>query len=225
MKKITLFVAGFLLATSMTKASEIINFSDLNSKFTSRFHQDAPIQFSERGIDFFVFQNGDFDFNTRPNEGARAYYYRTAGPSNENSRSLDNYGVRIEEDNFGRIRRIGNTFINYDAQDRVSRIGSVFLRYNRFALAQIGGLQLVYNRFGVLINTFGSIKSVRNYGFTNSNQVYCNNGNYFGNNRIDYDQNNDNQYNNDYYYRNDGTKAKIEDREVEGSGVKNPGRR
>ena len=144
-------------------------------------------------------------------------------------------------DNFERIRRIGNTFINYDFQDRVSRIGSIFLRYNRFALVQIGGLQLIYNRFGELIDTFGSVKSRRYSGFTNtyyygngnnSNVYYrnnnnnsnCNNDNFSDSNNF---QNNDDLQNNDnhYYFRSDGTKAKIEDKKENDSEVKSETRR
>lgn len=237
MKKITILVASLMLATFASKASEIINLSDLNSDFISRFNHNEPIQFSERGIEFFVFSNGEFDFNTRPNQNQGNYYFKTAGKrtSEVNSGQFDNYGVRIEQDNFGRIRRIGNTFINYDIQDRVSRIGSIFLRYNRFSLIQIGGLQLVYNRFGELINTFGSIKNFRNYGFTNN--VYSYSGNVYqyqnsgnlNNNYYQY-QNENNQYidnhnDDEYYYKNNGTKEKIEDKKEENHDLKTHDRR
>ncbi len=228
--KITLFVASLMLATTATKASEIINFSITNIEFESRFNHDQPIQFSERGIDFFVFPNGDFDFNTRPNDSQGDYYFKTAGrrSAEANRGNLENFGVRIERDNFGRIRRIGNTFINYDFQDRVSRIGTVFLKYNSFALVQIGGLQLIYNRFGELIDTFGSVKSRKYSGFTNtyyygngdnSNVYFRNNKNSNNFNSNNFSDSNDFQNNEDfqnddnhYYFRYDGTKAKIENK-------------
>lgn len=240
MNKITLFVASLMLATSATKASEIINFSGSNVEFSNRFNADEPIQFSEKGIDFFVFSNGEFDFNTRPNDSQGDYYFKTAGRRSveANRGNLENFGVRIERDNFGRIRRIGNTFINYDFQDRVSRIGSVFLKYNRFALVQVGGLQLIYNRFGELVDTFGSVKSRRYSGFTNnysygsgnnSNVYYrnnsnCNNDNFSDSNNyqnIDDFQNDDNHY----YFRPDGTKAKIENKKANDSVIKTETRR
>ena len=216
MNKITLIVASLMLVANATKASTLINDAKINLDFGTRFNQDEPIQFSERGIDFFVFPNGDFDFNTRPNDSQGDYYFKTAGRRSveANGRGIENFGVRIERDNFERIRRIGNTFINYDFQDRVSRIGSIFLRYNRFALVQIGGLQLIYNRFGELIDTFGSVKSRRYSGFTNtyyygngnnSNVYYrnnnnnsnCNNDNFSDSNNF---QNNDDLQNNDNHY-------------------------
>jgi hypothetical protein len=33
-----------------------------------------------------------------------------------------NFGVKVEHDNFGRVRRVGNVFINYDANDRIKRV-------------------------------------------------------------------------------------------------------
>jgi hypothetical protein len=49
-----------------------------------------------------------------------------------------NFGVKVEHDNFGRVRRVGNVFINYDANDRIKRIGLSTWAYNRFALEQVG---------------------------------------------------------------------------------------
>ena len=227
MKKITLLVASFMLATFATNAAEIINVSGSNLDFVTRFNHDEPIQFSERGIDFFVFPNGEFDFNSRPSCNNGDYYFKTAGRRSfeVNNCNAENYGVRIERDNFGRIRRIGNTFINYDFQDRVARIGSVFLRYNRFALIQIGGLQLVYNRFGELINTFGCVKQIRFNGFTNANYTYYGNGN--SNYNEDYQQNGDDEFNDNgtYYYRTDGKKVKNKDKKDKNSEDENSGRR
>jgi hypothetical protein len=53
-----------------------------------------------------------------------------------------NFGVKVEHDNFGRVRRVGNVFINYDANDRIKRIGLSTWLYNRFALEQVGDYRL-----------------------------------------------------------------------------------
>ena len=206
MKKITLLVASLFLVGSVANASEIINISDEVYTIDTRFDENEPIQFSERGIEFFVFANGEFDFNTRPVDSQGQYYYKTAGRrSAEVSRQPANYGVRIEHDSFGRVRRIGNTFINYDFQDRVNRIGSVYMKYNRFALTNVGGLQIIYNRFGEIIDIIGSVKYSRNFGFTYGNHQ----GQYYNNPyNNEYQNTSDNQY---YYYKKDGTKAQISD--------------
>jgi hypothetical protein len=196
MKKITILVAMVLIG-SIAKASEKIIILDDRNKTENRFNANEPIQFNERGIEFFVFANGEFDFNTRPDDSQGGYYYKTAGRKNiEMNRMPQNFGVLIEHDNFGRVRRIGNTFINYDFNNRVTRIGTVFMKYNRFSLTQIGGLQIVYNRFGEIIDMFGSVKNRQSYGFTyNNNQNYSNN---HGNNFNNYNNNNSS-----YYYKKD----------------------
>jgi len=206
MRTITLLVASILLTTGLTNAQERRN---LNASITTtRFSFNEPISFEERGIEFFVFPNGDFDFNTRPNDSQGEYFFRGAGKKGANTiaaRGPINYGVLIEHDSFGRVRRVGNTFINYDNFDRVSRIGTVYMRYNRFALTQIGGMKIIYNRRGDIVDMIGSIKGRRNNGFTNTYYGTANNYNNSYNNDYSY---NDNDY---YYYKADGTKAKIED--------------
>jgi hypothetical protein len=208
MKTITLLVASIVLFGTTAKASVIINTTD---KVTNRYNANEPISFIERGIEFFVFPNGDFDFNTRPQDTQGDYYYKTAGnrKATTTARRAQNYGVIIEHDSFGRVRRVGNTFINYDNRDRVNRIGSVYMRYNRYAISQIGGMQLVYNRRGDLIDTIGSIKGFTYgyaYGYNNHNNHCDDDEDYYSNTNYN---NNSNNY---YYYKTDGSKARVEDK-------------
>ena len=208
MKKITLLVASIFLVGSMANASENPVFSDNTT--IARFSFEEPIAFTERGIEFFVFPNGEFDFNTRPDDSHGDYHYKSAGKrvTIEVNRRPENYGVRIEHDAFGRVRRVGNTFINYDYNDRVSRIGTVYMRYNRFALSQVGGLQIIYNRRGEIVDIFGNVK--RSYsGYSNT---HGNGHNGYTNNNGNYNNESSNQ-DDYYYYKTDGTKAKIEDRD------------
>lgn len=202
MKKITLLVASILLFGNAVNASEIITYSDEENGMIYSF--DEPISFTERGIEFFVFPNGEFDFNTRPDDNQGDYFYKTAGKRGASiqARTPMNYGTRIEHDNFGRVRRIGNTFINYDNRDRVSRIGTVYMIYNRAALAQIGGMRIVYNRRGEIVDTVGHIKGYNNSGYA------FNHDNHFGDYNYCIESNYSNS--NDYYYKGDGTKKKNE---------------
>lgn len=216
MKKITLLVASIFLAGGMAYASENPVFSDNQKMAKTAYCNDEPIRFNERGIEFYVFPNGDFDFNTRPDATTDGdYYFKGAGKRNTaiDERGLANYGVRIERDYFGRIRRVGNTFINYDAFDRVNRIGTVFMRYNRFALSQIGGLRIIYDRRGNIIDMIGSVKG--RYGYYND---YHNprGGGYYSPNNSPYDNggysNGNDDYNDDnYYFKKENSKDKIED--------------
>jgi hypothetical protein len=195
MKKITLLVASILLIGNVAKASEL-NFTDDETR--TRFSFDEPIAFTERGIEFFVFPNGDFDFNTRPDDSQGGYFFKGAGKKGSDKitdRRPGNFGTLIEHDSFGRVRRVGNTFINYDTRDRVNRIGTVYMKYNRFALTQIGGLSIQYNRFGEITDMFGTVKGRRNTGF-----VYPQN-----NHSTTYNNSNSN-----YYYKDSETRTENE---------------
>lgn len=218
MKKITLLVASIFLAGSMAHASENHVFSDNHGKekgWKVDYRDAEPIKFIERGIEFYVFPTGDFDFNTRPDEGCETdFYFKAAGRRGtvvvEKHRPV-NYGVKIERDAFGRVRRVGNTFINYDAFDRVSRIGTVYMRYNSFALSQIGGLRIVYDRKGRIIDMYGNVKGYRS-GHYSDGYVYPrgngNSGDYYyrsGNDRDDRNERDDDRDDNLYYRQSDKT--------------------
>ena len=73
MKKITFLVASVLMTVGFINATEVRNTSIENRM---RFSFDEPISFMERGIAFFVFPNGDFDFNTRPDDSEGDYFYK-----------------------------------------------------------------------------------------------------------------------------------------------------
>lgn len=197
----------------VANATEKTNFS-AERRLPIDFRNEDPIVFTERGIEFLVFPDGQFDFNTRPSAN-NDMYYKSNRRSNVNSTygaptisRNENYGVRVEHDTYGRVRRIGNVFINYDANDRIKRVGSVYMSYNRFALEQIGGMQIIYNRRGQIIDYVGSVKGRRSNVYNQNN--YESNNQYYGNN-----QNSDEE--NQYYYKENGTKTRVEDTKVTGS--------
>lgn len=209
MKTITFLATSILMVGSVAANAQGL-IKNSGEERTTRYSFDEPISFTERGIEFFVFPNGEFDFNTRPDDSQGDYYYKGAGKrvAEVTSRRTPNYGVRIEQDSYGRVRRVGNTFINYDNMDRVSRIGSVYMRYNRMALVQIGGMRIIYNRRGEIVDTIGRIKGYNNSGYAYNYNDYNYNYNY----NYDYNYAASNYNGNDYYYyKADGTKAKIED--------------
>lgn len=205
MKKITLLIASILLVGSVASASEVINFPK-ETGFPVNTRNAEPIVFMQRGIEFYIFPDGQFDFNTVPSTNTDFYYRSDRRNTNRTfgvPRSYSNIGVRIEHDNFGRIRRVGNVFMNYDMDNRIKRIGNVYITYNRFALVQVGGLRIIYNRWGQIVNFIGNV----------NDRMYYNNVNYNDNFYEDYhndceDTNDDNNF---YYYRTDGTKARVAD--------------
>lgn len=90
---------------------------------------DDAVTFVERGVKFHIFLNGDFDFNAHRN-------------------GRYEYGVRVKRDHRGRVRRVGNVFINYDFSGNVRRIGNVYMNYKFGQLTRIGNLRITYDRWG-----------------------------------------------------------------------------
>ncbi len=173
MKRQVLFLAMVLLgltsATAKTTAGNaVLNGEDFNN---ARYRYAQPILFVERGVEFLIFSDGSFDFNTdvfstepggdhhfyrRPNTKTRRTTNRTHGApgATYNNRYR---GVLVTHDRLGRVRRVGNVFINYDRDGKIKRVGSVYMSYRRGQLKQIGGLRILYNRHGDVIGTRGSV--------------------------------------------------------------------
>lgn len=201
MKKITLLVASIFLMGGI-----VAHAADRNDRRSPvDFRNADPIVFTERGIEFYIFADGQFDFNTRPSNDD--VYYKSGRRNGENRSygarenfKRKNYGVRVEHDNGGRVRRVGNVMINYDANGRVKRVGSVYMAYNRYALTQVGGLQIIYNHRGQVVDIFGAVNGGRVYQYSQNNNDY-NDDNY------GYNQNTNNQ--DDVYYRTNGGKPKV----------------
>ena len=125
----------------------------------------------------------------------------------------------MEHDDFGRVRRIGNVFINYDSNDRIKRVGSVYMSYNRFALEQVGGLQIIYNRRGQIVDMVGSVKGRDGYEMVQNTRYETDydqrnpRGNYDTPTRIDENTNDQDQY----YFKNSTSNTKTNDAKVTGS--------
>jgi len=192
MKKLQLLFAMMVIGMASATASEFVSETKAISlekqgedlTITKRYRNTQPIVFVERGVEFLIFPDGSFDFNTDyDNWSDDDYYYRgkhsRRGTINRaynapgtkigyTSRhtSRNKRGMRVIRDRWGNIRRVGNVFINYDLQGRVKRVGSVYMRYHRQKLVQVGNLRLIYGKRGRLINMKGKVN-------------YRNDGNYF----------------------------------------------
>lgn len=202
MKKITLLVASiFLFGGIVANATERDH-----RRSAVDFRNADPIVFTERGVEFFIFPDGQFDFNTRPSTGDMYYKQgrRTSAVNKTYGKHANvqnrNYGVKVEHDNRGRVRRVGNVMINYDANDRVKRVGSVYMTYNRYALDRVGDLQIIYNRRGQIVDLVGDVKGGRAYQYSQNN--YDDDDRDYG-----YAQNTNNQ--DDTYYRTNDSKPKV----------------
>ncbi len=118
-----------LLVSAVFMSITLVNAESTNTeKIGVHNRYNDAVTFFEQGIKFHIFLNGDFDFNTR--------------------RNYNNYGVKIKRDRRGKVRRIGNLFINYDHRGNVKRIGNVYMNYRFGQLVKVGNLFISYDRWG-----------------------------------------------------------------------------
>ena len=186
MKRQVLLFAVLLMGLTTVTASE--KHSDISGKdLITRYRYAQPILFVERGVEFMIFPDGSFDFNTNMVNAApysSNYYYRSTTSSTTTIRrgsvnttygapgtvnrvhfsTPRDRGVIVQHDRDGKVRRIGNVFINYDRQGKIKRAGSVYMQYDRRngLLERVGGLRVRYNHFGEIINTFGFVNPFSN---------------------------------------------------------------
>ena len=126
-----------------------------------RYRNAQPIKFVERGVKFFIYPNGEFEYLVNDPVYTRRGTV-SVGISTQRGDVFYNHrgraGASVLYDRFGRIARIGTVPVFYDSWGRVVRTGSVYMDYNRRGwLSQVGGLSVKYNPNGKLIRTFGTV--------------------------------------------------------------------
>jgi hypothetical protein len=125
------------------KATE---FKTTDAVLTARMWVLPILYLNERGIESFVFPNGDL-ISTHVQRFSRISIQsagRTA-PKQTATMSVQIHGVLIEHDSFAEFveRNTSTTITN----DRVSWIGTVYMKYNRFALTKVAWNSSTY-RYG-----------------------------------------------------------------------------
>lgn len=194
MKRLVLLFAGLLIGLTTASAQ--------NHQKYNKHHFTEPITFIEGGIEFLIFPDGSFDYNTnnrsRINNSRRSSInisYRGPNTSINYSTFNRNRNIYVSRNRDGLIRRIGNIVINYNRFGQITRAGSVHLNYNRGRngyLNQVGGLRVKYNRWGEIVNLRGQIN--RFNGFSNTTYLQKNR------NRNNWDNGRDYDYFDDEYY-------------------------
>lgn len=228
MKRQLLLFTVLLIGLTTVSATEKFSVTPGEDLIT-RYRYAQPIMFVERGVEFMIFPDGSFDFNTNVNTDfhtSNHYYYRsstkitrresvntTFGAPGTSSRvhysSPRDRGVLIQHDRDGKVRRIGNVFINYDRSGKIKRVGSIYMRYNRGneRLVQVGGLHVRYNRWGEIVNTHGIVNPFSELcsicGISS-----CTVDHTFSNDYQDDDWNNNWNQDEDYYYYKQNGKTK-----------------
>ena len=220
MKKIVLLFTGLLMGLTTVTAAETTS-ATLNNDLdlTSRYRYAQPIVFLERGVEFLIFADGSFDFNTdfinaatndngyytRQRANTRSRRSRVNTTHSAPGRTYNHFGsrgARPTHDYLGRVRRINSVFISYDRIGRVKRVGSVYMGYKHGLLTRVGGLHIKYNGRGKVIRTQGFVnRSNQDCSFCSTNGCTMDHYNAYDT---------DNQWNNNddfYYYKKNG-KAK-----------------
>jgi hypothetical protein len=135
MKKGILIVLGMFL---MVSAVEAKNGNNLTKSNKVNYSYENSVHFITSGIEFYIFTNGDFDFNSNFNN---VY-------SNYNNAHSSRSELTISRDYNGNIKRVGPIYIAYDFKGNVSRIGAISMGYYRNRLTNVGHLKVRYNRWG-----------------------------------------------------------------------------
>ncbi len=227
MKKVVLFFTVVLMGLTSVSAFEADHHKPKHkNKILTNYRYAQPIVFVERGVEFLIFPDGNFDFNT---DAYREYYQNNFYRRNRRSvnttygapysRYHRNSGVFIAHDRDGKVRRIGNVYLNYDRFGRIKRAGTVYMNYTygrrHVTLSQVGGLRVHYNRWGEIVNAQGRVNRNSPYGETlctpNHRYDRDDDDDDWFDNRDDDRYDDDGIYNDDdnfYYYKQNGTVKK-----------------
>lgn len=157
MKKLALFftvvfLVGATVSAKTTNAFEAnYSISNFNRGYGNSFI------FTEGGIEFSVFPDGQFDFYA-PNYGPDANASINTPNAYFSFNNGYDYNPYVQYDDFGAIIQIENTPIYYDYYGRVTQVGNVDINYNNYGrVARVGGLYVHYNSYRTFTHYTGYI--------------------------------------------------------------------
>jgi hypothetical protein len=159
MKKIALTLVTFVMVL-FTQVTATNTNSALSNGYGNSF------TFSENGITFAIFQNGEFDFYL--NNYARSTATIQINNVNISFNAGYNYNAYVQYDRFGAVIQIMNTPIYYDYYGRVTQIGNVDIQYNQNRLIRLGNMRVYYNNYGQYAYYSGYINNYNRYYTYNS---------------------------------------------------------
>lgn len=151
MKKISFLLFLFVIGFSATAVS---NTSSKHSVFNA---YGESFTFVERGVEFAVYTDGQFDFFYNPRRNG--YRANVVSPNlNISYNAGYNYDPFVQYDDFGAVIQIENVPVYYDNYGRIVQAGNIQISYNHFGrVASIGGLYLHYNPYQQLSYSTGYI--------------------------------------------------------------------
>jgi hypothetical protein len=123
--------------------------------FDRRGYQDAFI-FIERGVEFAIFPDGQFDFFFNP----RGNFNRIPSHINYSYNAGYNYGPFVQYDDYGAVIQIESVPVYYDYYGRIIQAGRVHIRYNAFGMvSRVGNMFVHYNPYRHFSYTSGFINN------------------------------------------------------------------
>ena len=145
MKKLALFFTAVLLVgTSVSAKTTTALNENTASNLLSRGYGNSFI-FTEGGIEFSVFPDGQFDFYM-PNYGPNVNVGISTPNVSISFNSGYDYNPYVQYDDFGAIIQIENVPVYYDYYGRITRAGNVIIHYTNFGrVSRIGSLYIHYN--------------------------------------------------------------------------------
>jgi len=157
MRKFLILTAAILLGTSVGLA----NTSTTESTFTYGYKYGKSFIFTENGITFSVYPDGEFDFymNRLFNVGARADF----GDLGITFNSGYDYNAYVQYDDYGAVLQVENVPIYYDYYGRVEQIGDVRINYRNGRVHRVGGLYAYYTPAGYFDYYTGYINVYNRY--------------------------------------------------------------
>lgn len=157
MKKLLVLAAMFLVGTA-AQANQVTDLDHGNYKGI-RYNHAQSITFVQKGIQFFVYSNGEFDFQPIGNTiYGRRNARRFNAPGSTFGVTFPNRINRlVRYDYWGNIDKVGRNHIFYNRRGKVKHIGNITMRYHRGRLVRVGNMSLFYNRLGQIIDVQGFI--------------------------------------------------------------------
>jgi len=139
---------------------------------TTNYHRyNKPFIFVENGIEFAVFNDGQFDFNIL--QSNQTSIHINTRNINFSFNSGHNYNTYVQRDDYGAVIQIENTPVYYDYYGRVKQIGHTNMYYNNYGFAtRIGNLHISYNNYGNYYGHTGNINSYR-CDYSPRHNYYC----------------------------------------------------
>lgn len=139
MKKYLLLLTALMVGSG----SLVAGTTESEASYASFYNYRGSIVFTEGGITFSVYPDGEFDFymDNQVAVGGRV----RGGAASITFNSGYDYSPYLQYDDYGAVIQIENIPVYYDFYGRVTQIGNVDIRYRGNRVFRVGGLHVYYN--------------------------------------------------------------------------------